>query len=57
MNTVAKCLAPVALIGTIVPPLLFLFKSMGEGPMKLIMLVASVLWFTTAPVVMKGGDE
>ena len=57
MNTVAKCLAPVALIGTIVPPLLFLFKSMGEGPMKLIMLVASVLWFPTAPVVMKGGDE
>jgi len=52
----AKALGMVALAGTIVPSLLFLGGSLGEGPMKLIMLLATVLWFATAPLWVKGGD-
>lgn len=57
MKAIAKVLAPLALAGTIVPPLLFLLKAMDEGPMKLIMLAAALLWFAAAPLVMKGGGE
>jgi hypothetical protein len=57
MNTLAKFLAPLALVATILPPLLFLFKALGDGPMKAIMLAATILWFTTAPFWMKGGDQ
>lgn len=33
MNPVAKALAPLALAATILPPMLFLFKVINEGPM------------------------
>ena len=57
MNAIAKVLAPLALVATILPPLLFLFKAISEGPMKVTMLVATIVWFATAPFWMKGGDE
>jgi len=57
MNTTSKFLAPLALVGTLVPPLLFAFKVMGEGPMKVIMLVATIVWFVTARYWMKGGSS
>lgn len=57
MNSVAKILAPLALVGTILPPVLFLFSMVGEGTMKLTMLIAAVAWFATAPFWMKGGSE
>jgi hypothetical protein len=57
MNTLAKILAPLALAATVVPPLLFLFKAMAEGPMKATMLVAAVAWFVFSPYWMKGGSE
>jgi hypothetical protein len=57
MNSAAKILAPLALMATIVPPVLFAFKAMGEGPMKATMLVATVVWFVFAPFWMKGGDK
>jgi hypothetical protein len=47
----------LALAGTVVPPVLFLFKAMAEGPMKVTMLVAAVVWFIFAPYWMKGGSE
>jgi len=53
----AKVLGLLALAGTIVPPVLFLVKSMNEEPMKMIMLVSTVVWFVTAPLWMKGGDH
>jgi hypothetical protein len=53
----AKVLGLLALAGTIVPPLLVLSKHLGEEPMKLIMLISAVVWFTTAPLWMKGGDH
>ena len=57
MNAIAKVLAPLALIATIAPPLLFLLKAISEGPMKVTMLVATIVWFATAPFWMKGGDQ
>ena len=57
MNTLAKILAPAALAGTIVPPVLFLFQAMSEGPMKAIMLLATILWFVFAPFWLKGGSQ
>lgn len=57
MNTVAKILAPLALVATVVPPVLFLFKAMAEGPMKATMLAAAVMWFVFSPYWMKGGSE
>ena len=57
MNAVAKILAPLALVATILPPLLFLFKTLGEGPMKAAMLVATIVWFATAPFWLKGGEQ
>lgn len=57
MTQVAKALGFVALAGTVVPPALFLFKALGEGPMKGIMLASAILWFATAPIWMKGGGN
>ena len=57
MNAVAKILAPLALVATLLPPLLFLGHAMGEGPMKAIMLVATIVWFVFAPFWMKGGGD
>lgn len=53
----AKVLGLLALAGTIVPPVLFQMKSLSEEPMKMIMLVSTVIWFVTAPLWMKGGDH
>lgn len=57
MHAAARFLAPLALLGTILPPVLHLLKVMGEGPMKSIMLLATLLWFASAPFWMKGGNE
>ena len=57
MNAIAKVLAPLSLVGTILPPVLFLFKAMGEEPMKIVMLLSTVIWFATAPIWLKGGDK
>ncbi len=55
MTTVARLLAPLALAGTLLPPVLHLFHTLDEGPMKLTMLVAAIVWFATAPFWLKGG--
>lgn len=57
MRTAAKVLAPLALVGTILPPVLFLADAIGEGPMKAAMLAAAVVWFVAAPFWMKGGSS
>jgi hypothetical protein len=57
MKSVAKILAPLSLVATVVPPLLFMLRAMSEGPMKAIMLGATVLWFVTAPFWLKGGAD
>lgn len=57
MTQVAKILGLLSLAGTILPPLLYLFRAMGEAPMKAVMLLSTVVWFVTAPFWMKGGDH
>lgn len=57
LTQIAKVLGLLALAGTIVPPVLFLTKNLSLEPMKLIMLIAMVVWFVTAPLWMKGGDH
>ena len=57
MNTIAKILAPLALVATILPAVLYAFKAIEDGPMKLTMLIATVVWFAMAPFWLKGGSE
>lgn len=57
MKKLARVLAPLALVATLAPPVLFLFKALGEGPMKTTMLVAAIAWFLCSPYWMKGGSE
>jgi len=56
LTQVAKVLGLLALAGTIIPPVLFLTKSLALEPMKLIMLIAMVVWFVTAPLWMRGDE-
>lgn len=49
MRSLAKTLGLLALVATILPPALFMFKVMPLEPMKWIMLAATVVWFATAP--------
>jgi hypothetical protein len=49
MRPIAKSLGLVALIGTALPPALFMLKLLPIEPMKALMLGATVLWFVTAP--------
>lgn len=42
----------LALIGTMVPSILFFYGGMGLDRMKLWMLVATVVWFVTATMWM-----
>jgi hypothetical protein len=55
MMTLLKVLGLAALALTLVPPILFATGSMSEGLMKALLLVATVLWFATAPFFLKGG--
>jgi hypothetical protein len=57
MHTIAKILAPLALVATILPAVLYAFKVMEAGPMKLTMLIAAVVWFALSPFWLKGGSE
>lgn len=42
----------IALIGTVLPSILFLTGTMELGPMKSVMLAATVLWFVVTPLWM-----
>jgi len=57
MKSIAKIIAPLSLVATIVPPFLFMIKAMEAGPMKLIMLIATVAWFVCAPFWLKGAED
>jgi hypothetical protein len=53
MKSIALPVGILSLLGTIVPPFLFLFHRIESDPMKNIMLVSCLLWFVTAPIWMK----
>ncbi len=50
MRTFSKYLGIVALAGTILPAVLFMFKLLPLDTMKAVMLVATLVWFVTAPL-------
>jgi hypothetical protein len=53
MKAIALSTGILALVGTIVPPLLVLTGQMAPDPMKTTMLVSCIVWFVTAPMWMK----
>ena len=57
MQTPLKILGSAALAMTLVPPILFATGGLSEGVMKTLLLVATALWFATAPFFLKGGGE
>ncbi len=57
MQKLLKPLGLLALALTLVPPILFATGTLAEGTMKALLLVATVLWFATAPFFLKGGGE
>lgn len=54
MQTLLKLLGLIALGLTVVPPVLFLIGAMALPMMKWVMLLGCLLWFSTAPLFMKG---
>lgn len=56
MQALAKYLGLLALAATIVPPALFMFKLMPLVTVQWTMLGATLVWFATAPVWMKGSE-
>ena len=45
-------IASTALVATIVPPVLFLHGSISLEAMKTSMLIATIVWFVSAPLFM-----
>lgn len=52
-RSIAKALGLTALVGTILPPAMFMFQAMPLDTMKGIMLAATIVWFVAAPFWMK----
>lgn len=46
---IARIIGLAALAGTIVPPALFMTRSLDELPMQRLMLIAAVAWFAAVP--------
>ena len=53
MKTAALAISALALIGTIVPPLLFVADRIALANTKAWMLLATLAWFASAPVWMR----
>ena len=52
-HSLAKVLGLAALVGTILPPAMFMLQVLPLDIMKGIMLVATIVWFVAAPFWMK----
>jgi hypothetical protein len=55
IKTIARPIGYLALLGTIGPPLLFMFHKIELAPMQAIMLVSCIAWFVSAPLWIKTG--
>ncbi len=53
MKTIALPAGMLALVGTILPPVLFMLHQMEHESMKTAMLVSCLIWFVTAPMWIK----
>jgi hypothetical protein len=52
-KSLARFCGLAALVGTILPPLLFMLKLMPHNAMQQVMLVAAIVWFVAAPFWLK----
>jgi hypothetical protein len=50
---IARYASILALVGTIVPPILFMFHVLQLQPLKVVMFMSTILWFASAPLWMK----
>ncbi len=57
MNALPRTLSLLALALTVLPAVLFACGALGDAPMKLAMVVGTVLWFAASPFWLKGGKE
>jgi hypothetical protein len=57
MKTAARLVSLAALVGTIVPPVLFFMGQMDLDTTKWWMLVATIAWFVATPIWMDRGEE
>ena len=55
MSTLTRTISGLALVGTILPPLLFFADRLDLSQVKLWMLVATVAWFVVTPMWMDRG--
>ncbi|MFO1064984.1 MAG: hypothetical protein U0892_14060 [Pirellulales bacterium] len=53
MKRIAMIIGITALVGTILPPTLFMFHRLDLVTMQWIMLICCIAWFATAPLWMK----
>lgn len=53
MKRIAIVVGILALLGTIVPPVLFLNGLLAHENMKLILFISCIPWFVSAPLWMK----
>jgi hypothetical protein len=53
LKSIAPLIGLLALVGTILPPILVLLNRIEPEPMKNIMLISCLAWFLTAPLWMK----
>ena len=51
MRQIIKAIGYIGLAATILPSILFLAGKMGLGAAKIIMLLATIVWFATAIIV------
>ena len=49
LKSIAPLIGLLALVGTILPPILVLLNRIEPEPMKNIMLISCLAWFLTAP--------
>ncbi len=53
IKKIARPIGYLALLGTILPPLLFMFHTIELAPMQGTMFVSCIAWFVAAPLWMK----
>ena len=57
MPSIAKLIGLAALVGTIVPPALFMFKMIPLETVKIVMLASTIVWFAAAPFWLKTDEN
>ncbi len=57
MHNIIKIIGRIGLLVTILPAVFFLFGWMSLDTAKLIMILGSVMWLVSAPIVQKMNKE